>query len=163
LTATPGNSEVTLSWMASAHAATYIVGRGLKSGGPYTVVSPPTLSATTYTDTGLTPGTTYYYVVGAVDADGGTSANSNEASATPTGMAADVTVTINPAQAKPISPYIYGINFYSGVTGPPSNLTFDRAGGNRWTAYNWETNASNAGSDYLYENDFKASTTGREN
>jgi hypothetical protein len=32
-------------------------------------------------------------------------------------------------------------------------LTFDRSGGNRWTAYNWVTNASNAGSDYLYEND----------
>ncbi len=32
-------------------------------------------------------------------------------------------------------------------------MTFDRDGGNRWTAYNWETNASNAGSDYLYEND----------
>jgi hypothetical protein len=31
--------------------------------------------------------------------------------------------------------------------------TLDRDGGNRWTAYNWETNASNAGSDYLYEND----------
>jgi hypothetical protein len=29
----------------------------------------------------------------------------------------------------------------------------DRDGGNRWTAYNWETNASNAGSDYIYEND----------
>jgi hypothetical protein len=28
-----------------------------------------------------------------------------------------------------------------------------RAGGNRWTAYNWETNASNAGSDYMFEND----------
>ena len=35
----------------------------------------------------------------------------------------------------------------------PSHLTFDRAGGNRWTAYNWETNASNAGSDYIYNND----------
>ena len=31
--------------------------------------------------------------------------------------------------------------------------TLDRDGGNRWTAYNWETNASNAGSDFLYEND----------
>ena len=69
------------------------------------------------------------------------------------GPAANVTITINPAQAKPISPYIYGINFYSGVTGAPPQLTFDRAGGNRWTAYNWESNASNAGSDYLYEND----------
>lgn len=150
LTATAGNAQVVLSWTASAGATSYIVGQGIKSGGPYTVVSTPT--STTYTDTGLTNGTTYYYVVGAVNASG-ISANSNEVSATPVGAVVDVTITINPAQTKPISPYIYGINFYSGVTGPPSNLTFDRAGGNRWTAYNWETNASNAGSDYLYEND----------
>jgi hypothetical protein len=39
------------------------------------------------------------------------------------------------------------------VTGAPPHLTFDRDGGNRWTAYNWETNASNAGSDYIYDND----------
>ncbi len=33
-------------------------------------------------------------------------------------------------------------------------------GGNRWTAYNWETNASNAGSDFLYESDnFLSSST----
>jgi hypothetical protein len=62
-----------------------------------------------------------------------------------------VTVTINPAQTHAISPYIYGIN--DGVTGAPADLTFARRGGNRWTAYNWETNASNAGSDYLYQND----------
>ena len=26
-------------------------------------------------------------------------------------------------------------------------------GGNRWTAYNWVNNASNAGSDYIFQND----------
>jgi len=45
------------------------------------------------------------------------------------------------------------MNFYSGVTNAPPLPTLDRAGGNRWTAYNWENNASNAGSDYLYQND----------
>jgi hypothetical protein len=35
----------------------------------------------------------------------------------------------------------------------PKNLTLSRSGGNRMTAYNWETNASNAGSDYFNEND----------
>ena len=28
-----------------------------------------------------------------------------------------------------------------------------RMGGNRWTAYNWENNASNAGSDWCFQND----------
>jgi len=150
LTAIPGNAQVNLSWMASAGATSYHVKRGTTSGGPYTQVAAPTV--TTFTDTSLTNGTTYYYVVSALNA-AGESGNSTQASATPAAAAPDVVITIDPTKTKPISPYIYGINFYSGVTGAPPLLTFDRAGGNRWTAYNWETNASNAGSDYLYEND----------
>jgi fibronectin type 3 domain-containing protein len=150
LTASPGNAQVILSWTASAGATSYHVKRGTASGGPYTQVAAPTV--TTFTDTGLADGTTFYYVVSAVNA-AGESANSTQASATPAAAAPDVVITIDPTNTKPISPYIYGINFYNGVTGAPPLLTFDRAGGNRWTAYNWETNASNAGSDYLYEND----------
>src|SRR5580698_564717 len=151
LHATGGNAQVSLSWSASTSAASYNVKRSTTNGGPYnTAVASPTV--TNYSDTTLTNGTAYYYVVSAVNS-AGQSANSAQASATPASPTANVTITVNPAQTKPISPYIYGINFYSGVTGAPPQLTFDRAGGNRWTAYNWETNASNAGSDYLYEND----------
>ena len=70
-----------------------------------------------------------------------------------TSARASVTITVNPSSKHPISPYIYGINNASKLDGVPSALTLDRSGGNRWTAYNWETNASNAGSDYLYQND----------
>jgi len=150
LLATAGNAQVTLNWNASSGATGYVVKRGTATGGPYTQIAAPT--ATNYTDTGLANGTKYFYVVAAANS-AGTSGNSAEASATPSAPVADVTITITPANTHPISPYIYGINFYSGVTGAPPQLTFDRAGGNRWTAYNWETNASNAGSDYLYEND----------
>jgi fibronectin type 3 domain-containing protein len=150
LQATAGNAQVSLSWTASTGATSYHVKRSTTSGGPYTQVAAPT--TTSDTDTGLSNGTTYFYVVSALNA-AGESANSSQASATPAGAAADVTITVNSAIAKPISPYIYGINFYSGVTGAPPLLTMDRDGGNRWTAYNWETNASNAGSDYLYESD----------
>jgi len=79
---------------------------------------------------------------------GGANATPDTGSARPA-----VTVTVNPSSKQPISPYIYGINNASQVEGLPSDLTLDRSGGNRWTAYNWETNASNAGSDYLYQND----------
>jgi len=37
--------------------------------------------------------------------------------------------------------------------GDTHGVTATRLGGNRWTAYNWENNASNAGSDYMYQND----------
>jgi fibronectin type 3 domain-containing protein len=148
--AVAGNAQVALTWNASAGATSYNVKRSTTTGGPYTTISSPT--TTTFTDTGLANGTTYFYVVSAVNSVG-ESANSAEVSATPANMPTDVTITIDPSQTKPISPYIYGLNFYSGETDPPPLLTFDRDGGNRWTAYNWETNASNAGSDYLYEND----------
>lgn len=150
LQAIAGNAQVSLSWNASSGATSYHVKRSTTNGSGYTQIAAPT--NTNYTDTGLTNGTTYYYVVSALNA-AGESANSAQASATPAGAAPDVTITINPNNTKAISPYIYGINFYSGVTGAPSQLTFDRAGGNRWTAYNWINNASNAGSDYFYEND----------
>ena len=150
LIATGGNAQVSLSWTASSGAISYHLKRSTATGGPYTQVSAPT--TTSFTDTGLTNGTTYFYVVSALNAVG-ESANSTQASATPANTPVDVTVTINPANAKPISPHIYGLNFYFGETDPPPMATLDRDGGNRWTAYNWEINASNAGSDYLYEND----------
>jgi glycosyl hydrolase family 44/fibronectin type III domain protein len=151
LQATAGNSQVSLSWSASSGATRYNVKRSTTSGGPYTTVSSPT--TTSFTDVSVTNGTPYYYVVSAVNT-AGESANSSQVTATPTNPTTpDVTITIDPTKSHAISPYIYGLNFYFGNTDPPRLLTFDRAGGNRWTAYNWETNASNAGSDYLYEND----------
>ena len=152
LQATAGNAQVGLSWTASSGATSYHVKRATTNGGPYTQVAAPTTA--NFTDTGLTNGTTYFYVVSALNANG-ESGNSAQASATPTGAAqtADVTITIDPTKTKPISPYIYGLNFYFGETDAPPHLTLDRDGGNRWTAYNWENNASNAGSDYLYESD----------
>jgi Glycoside hydrolase family 44 len=72
----------------------------------------------------------------------------------------DVTFTIDSAKSHAISPYIYGTN--SGdFTKEAKGLTLSRMGGNRLTAYNWETNASNAGSDWQYSNDnyMSSSTT----
>jgi fibronectin type 3 domain-containing protein len=150
LQATAGNAQVTLSWSASTGATGYNVKRSTTNGGGYATISMP--ATTGYIDVGVTNSMTYYYVVTAVNSSG-ESANSNQAFATPASAVADVTITIDPTKTKSISPYIYGINFYNGISNPPPQLTFDRAGGNRWTAYNWETNASNAGSDYIYNND----------
>ena len=82
LTATAGNGQVTLAWNASAGATSYTVKRATTSGGPYTNVA--TVTTTSFTDTGLTNGTTYYYVVSASNS-AGESPNSAPVSATPTG------------------------------------------------------------------------------
>jgi Glycoside hydrolase family 44 len=82
------------------------------------------------------------------------------ANAADNATAPTVTVTVNPSSTHRISPYIYGTNFGYDVEGMPRDITFHRTGGNRWTAYNWETNASNAGSDYNYQNDNLLSTSG---
>jgi fibronectin type 3 domain-containing protein len=159
LAAVSGNATVALTWTASSGATSYKVKRGTSSGGPYTQVATP--SAAAHSDTSLTNGATYYYVVSAVNA-AGESANSAQVTGNPVApVTPTVTVTVNPAVTHAISPYIYGVNnaFTAGVypagsgSAVPGSLTFDRLGGNRLTAYNWETNASNAGSDYFYQND----------
>jgi hypothetical protein len=83
LSSIAGNAQVSLSWGASSGAASYNVKRSTVSGGPYTTVASG-VTLTSYSDGGLTNGTTYYYVVSAVNACG-QSANSNQVSATPLG------------------------------------------------------------------------------
>jgi fibronectin type 3 domain-containing protein len=80
LTATSGNAVVTLAWSTSAGATGYNVKRATTSGGPYAQLAAPTANG--YTDSAVTNGTTYYYVVSAVNSSG-ESANSAQVVATP--------------------------------------------------------------------------------
>lgn len=61
-------------------------------------------------------------------------------------------IEIDATKTKPISPYIYGVN-HPEWSGLDAGITLARQGGNRMTAYNWETNASNAGNDFHHQND----------
>jgi hypothetical protein len=81
LTAVAGAGQVALSWSASPGANTYTVKRAEVSGGPYGIVA-TSLADTTYTDTNVINGTTYYYVVTATNVTG-ESAPSNEVMARP--------------------------------------------------------------------------------
>ena len=81
LTATPGNAQVTLNWTASSGATSYTVYYGTTSGGPYPN-SVTGITGTTCTVSGLSNGTTYYFVAVALGSSG-TSPYSNQASATP--------------------------------------------------------------------------------
>src|SRR5580693_6736938 len=91
LTASTGNGAVTLAWTASAGATSYSIYRGTAAGGEGTTPV-GTSTTTSFTDTGLTNGTTYYYEVSASNS-AGTSALSSEVSATPTASASSLQIS----------------------------------------------------------------------
>lgn len=97
LTAQPGNTQVTLNWNAVNGAASYTLKRATVSGGPYTTVATG-LAALNYIDTGLSNGTSYYYVVLATNF-AGESPNSSEVNATPVLALAPVPVGVTASSA----------------------------------------------------------------
>jgi autotransporter-associated beta strand protein len=80
LAARPTNTAVALSWTGPAFARSYNIKNATTSGGPYSTVA--NVIANSYTNTGLVNGTTYYFVVSALNYYS-ESANSSEVSATP--------------------------------------------------------------------------------
>jgi len=88
VTASPGNTSITVSWSATAGAASYNLYRGTSSGGETLLA--PALSSTVFTDNGLANGVTYYYQVSASNVIG-TSVLSAEVSATPAAPALAIT------------------------------------------------------------------------
>jgi len=93
--AVAGNAQIQLNWNTAAGATGYNVKRSTTNGGPYANVA-TAVSATTFTNTGLANGTTYYYVVTAVNASG-ESAVSTQATATPQASSNTGGVTVTPA------------------------------------------------------------------
>ena len=91
--ATPTNAQVRVSWNAVAGATSYKVKRSLASGGPFTTISTPTTNI--FTNTGLTNGVTYFYVVSTVSAagEGPDSAMVNATPLAPPGTPSGLAVT----------------------------------------------------------------------
>jgi len=85
LTATAGNGQVTLTWNSVSNAYYYKIYRSNSATGTYSYIG--TAYSTSYTNTGLTNGQTYYYKVSAVDYSYNESALSSYVSATPTSTA----------------------------------------------------------------------------
>lgn len=82
LTASAGNSVVNLNWETDINASGYVVKRSTTPGGPYEVIA-NNVTEKSYVDNNVQNGTTYYYVVTALE-NGTETKTSNEASATPT-------------------------------------------------------------------------------
>jgi fibronectin type 3 domain-containing protein len=151
LQAAAGNAQVSLSWNTSSGAASYSLKRSTTSGGPYTTIASPT--TTTYTDTGLTNGTSYYYVVAGVNSVG-SSANSSQVSATPAAPAGtQVQVIVDPLSNRhPINPNVYGGSYpQDTATITDSGMTVVRWGGDATSTYNWHLHTDNAAADWYFE------------
>lgn len=81
--ASPGNGQATIRWLSSPGATSYNIKRSTSSNGTYTTVGTQTNGGlTSFVNTGLTNGTTYYYKVSAVNS-AGESPNSGFDSVTP--------------------------------------------------------------------------------
>ncbi|EEF63046.1 hypothetical protein [Pedosphaera parvula] len=85
LTATAGNSQVSLSWTASTGAASYNIKRSTTSGSGYSTIGTASAPTVAYTDSTAAKFNQYYYVVSALNAYGESSDSSPEATTTPTG------------------------------------------------------------------------------
>ncbi len=127
--ATAGNGQVTLSWSAGSGATSYAVYRGTSSGGEGASPLASNITGTSYSDTGVSNATKYFYKVTAVNS-AGASGPSAEVSATP--------VAANTPEAP-----------YSGTPAAiPGTVQFDNYDkGGQGVAYN-DSDAANDGGQY---------------
>ena len=169
VTATAGNASVQLSWSAPSNGGSAITGynvyRGTSPGGESsTAIASP--SSTSYNDTGLTNGTTYYYKVSAVNGVGEGS-QSNEASATPVAPCVPTTTACAPVLTAtggsnvvhlswtvPAAPPSYPISYYyilrsttsgnEAITSLSYSNTYDDFGVTNGTTYYYKVQPYNA-------------------
>ena len=119
LTATAAGTSVSLNWNAANNATSYYVKRSLVSGGPYTTNANPT--ATSYSDSGLTNCTTYYYVVSGVN-NIGEGTNSTEASATVVGSGY---FAVGSGNTSAVGAFVADTNVVGGTIASPSVATIN--------------------------------------
>ncbi|QOX63706.1 S8 family serine peptidase [Anoxybacterium hadale] len=148
-TSITGSGQCTIKWSAASGAVSYDLYRATSSSGTYTKLT--TVTGTSYVNSGLTSGASYWYKVSAVNAMGA-SAQSAAASvkiaipAVPSGLAANVTgstqVTVKWSAASGAASYdIYRATSASG--------SYTKLGASTGTSY--MDNGVKKGSSYWYK------------
>jgi hypothetical protein len=131
VSATPTSSgQANLSWDAQSGPIRYNVKRSTTSGGPYTTIAPPPiLTSNSYSDTRLLQGSTYFYVVSAINASG-ESPNSAEVSATVDNPVPAIS-SLSPANVSAGAAFVLTVNGSSflpssvvNLGGQPQSTTF---------------------------------------
>lgn len=122
--ASPGDGQALLRWTESFGATSYKVKRSTTSGGPYTTVATVSNGSASHIDSGLTNGTTYYYVVSAVNAAG-------EGNDSPQETVTPIPAANNVAQGGTTWASEGGGNSAEG-----SDKAFDRNAGSKWLGGN---------------------------
>jgi len=98
ITIVPEGSALMICWESSGGTTVgYKLYRSLAPGGPYERINDELITDTCYTDTALTNGVTYYYVITAVDLLGNESAYSEHVASIP----ADTTAPVAPVLFQP--------------------------------------------------------------
>ncbi len=167
LVAIPFNGQIMLNWDAGEEpgVAGYHVYRSLTAavdtGG--TPLNPEPLETTSFIDTGLDNGVTYFYAVTAVDANGNQSAASNIANATPqdtgedrtppaapqnlTALPGDAQVELNWSENE--EPDLEGYNIYRSLTATV-DISGEPLNAGLWTDSNYTDRTVTNGTTYAY-------------
>jgi hypothetical protein len=161
VTVTPNPATATIG--ATQQFSATVVGTGAFSSGVTWALAVPSgssLSPGTLTATGLY--TTPYPAPATVTVTATSSQDATKSGTVTVILSAPVT-TAGPAltvdagnQTHPISPLIYGMNFYTGTSDLAAaaaiSLPVDRWGGNETTSYNYLYDSQGKGSDWYFEN-----------
>ncbi|MGD0730582.1 MAG: fibronectin type III domain-containing protein [Terracidiphilus sp.] len=135
LVATAGDASIALAWQPVPGATSYSVYRGTAAGAESTAAITAT-SLTSYTDSPLTNGTAYYYIVTGTNSNGA-STPSNEARATPAAppafTAAGTSVSVEPGATSgnastitltPSNGFTGAVTLSAAVTTGPSDAVY---------------------------------------
>lgn len=132
VTATAGNGQATISWNAVSGATSYNICWSTTSGVAKTSGTKITGATSPYSHTGITNGTTYYYIVTAVNSSGEGVASA-QVSATPTAPTGGTTLRILPGYTLSACIHTYTGKSYV------NPQTLMAAGGSPFAGYTWST------------------------